>query len=360
MALKKTLAQRLFSIYRITNPSLASCRITSSTTAALNKALGPRSPDKIAPDPGDDGTFRRFFHRLPMGISPGLRSLPTGEGLIEKLRGMDIARDRIRLDGLRPPQPQQQEEEEQGKITVEDARKLLRLSQLETVKARLTQIEKNCISQEEFLEICEDGCWGSEQAKQFAKMLDESGTVIVLGNVVFLRPQQVVKAIQGLMPASVSVPEPHPTDPRLKEELEAMEEQKAAIDQKADLMVRRELWLGLAYMVLQTAAFMRLTFWELSWDVMEPICFYVTSIYCMAGYAFFLRTSKEPSFEGFFQSRFSSKQKRLMKLNNFDLEKYNELRKGFCPRSSQPAAPPNPISLTSWTNNDAEKMRVPT
>lgn len=169
---------------------------------------------------------------------------------------------------------------------------------------------------------------------------------------------QVVKAIQGLMPVSV----PHPNDPRLKEELEAMEEQKAAIDQKADVMVRRELWLGLAYMVIQTAAFMRLTFWELSWDVMEPICFYVTSIYCMAGYAFFLRTSKEPSFEGFFQSRFSSKQKRLMKLNNFDLEKYNELRKSLCPQSSQqPAVPPNPISFTSWwTGSDAQKTRVPT
>lgn len=191
MALKKTLAQRLFSIYRITNPAPASCRITSSATAAANKAFAPKSPDEIAPDPGDDGIFRRFFHRRPIGIPPGLRSVPTGEGLIEKLRGMDIARDRLRLDGLRPPQQEEEEEVvEQGKITVEDARKLLRLSQLEMVKARLTQIEKNCISQEEFLEICRDGCWSSEQAKQFAEMLDESGTVIVLGTVVFLKPHQ--------------------------------------------------------------------------------------------------------------------------------------------------------------------------
>jgi len=86
--------------------------------------------------------------------------------------------------------------------------------------------------------------------------------------------------------------------------------------------------------VVQTAAFMRLTFWELSWDVMEPICFYVTSFYFMLGYAFFLRTSKEPSFEGFFQSRFSAKQKRLIKACNFDLEKYNELRKAFYPQYS--------------------------
>jgi hypothetical protein len=46
----------------------------------------------------------------------------------------------------------------------------------------------------------------------------------------------------------------------------------------------------------------------------------------MAGYTFFLRTSKEPCFEGFYQSRFSTKQKRLMKLQNFDIARYNQLR----------------------------------
>lgn len=113
-----------------------------------------------------------------------------------------------------------------------------------------------------------------------------------------------------------------------------MERHKFEIDRKAEFLVRRELWCGLAYLVVQTAGFMRLTFWELSWDVMEPICFYVTSMYFMAGYTFFLRTSKEPSFEGFFQSRFHAKQKRLMKLQNFDEGRYNELRKACYPYSS--------------------------
>ena len=140
---------------------------------------------------------------------------------------------------------------------------------------------------------------------------------------------QVAKAIQTLVTPPVSASD----DPRRKE-LAELEEQKAEIDRKADSLVRRELWAGLGYLVVQTAAFMRLTFWELSWDVMEPICFYVTSFYFMLGYAFFLRTSKEPSFEGFFQSRFSAKQKRLIKACNFDLEKYNELRKAFYPQYS--------------------------
>lgn len=131
----------------------------------------------------------------------------------------------------------------------------------------------------------------------------------------------MVKAIQSLIPTSHT-----PSDPRIFQE---MEEQKAAIDREARALVQQELWCGLGCFVLQTAAFMRLTFWELSWDVMEPICFFVTSMQFMAGYAFFLRTSKEPSFEGFFRSRFVVKQRRLIKARNFDIGKYNELKRAY-------------------------------
>lgn len=140
-----------------------------------------------------------------------------------------------------------------------------------------------------------------------------------------------MKAIQSLIPVGSAA---KPEDPRIMEELEEMEKQKEAIDQKAGSLVRRELWGGLGYLVVQTLAFMRLTFWELSWDVMEPICFYVTSVYFMAGYAFFLRTSREPSFEGFYLNRFSAKQKRLMKVHGFDLTRYNELKKACNPQAA--------------------------
>uniref|UniRef100_A0A1D1ZKB3 Calcium uniporter protein, mitochondrial n=2 Tax=Anthurium amnicola TaxID=1678845 RepID=A0A1D1ZKB3_9ARAE len=133
-------------------------------------------------------------------------------------------------------------------------------------------------------------------------------------------------------------------DPR-RAELREMEQRKAEIDRRAEAGVRRELWCGLAFLVAQTAGFMRLTFWELSWDVMEPICFYVTSVYFMAGYTFFLRTSRDPSFEGFFESRFAAKQRRLLRAANFDLPRFQELRGAFhlgppSPSSSSPTLTP--------------------
>ncbi|CAN4082810.1 unnamed protein product [Withania somnifera] len=295
----------------------------------MTKSIGSSSPDKIAPDPGEGGYFRRSLHRSSFSSRR-----------ISKLRGMDIARDRLRLDGvISPPQTQQQSfpeidtDSEEDKFTVADARKVLRLAQLEVVKSKLRQMSKDWITYPEFIQICNGACSNPDQALGFAKMLDQSGIVIVLGNVVFLKPDKVVKAMEGLMP----MPLAQPNDPQLMKELKQMEEKKSAIDKKAKSLVQRELWCGLGFFVIQTAAFMRLTFWELTWDVMEPICFYVTTFYCMAGYAFFLRTSKEPTYEGFFHSRFTAKQKKLMKLHNFDLQRYNELRKACDPHSSIPA-----------------------
>lgn len=118
----------------------------------------------------------------------------------------------------------------------------------------------------------------------------------------------------------------------LRQEFECMKQEKSLIDSDAIASVRRELWGGLGFLVVQTLGFMKLTFWDLSWDVMEPICFYVTSVYFMAGYAFFLRTSKDPSFEGFFESRFASRQKRLMEKSGFDIRRWTELNRKFgCP-----------------------------
>ncbi|KAE9613005.1 putative Coiled-coil domain containing protein [Lupinus albus] len=336
MALKKTLVQRLFSISKISSQTLNNCRISSSSVHGRTSS-NPTRPE-IEPEPGDNAIFRRFIHKRP-GSQPETRSSAFSGSLIGKLRDMDITRTRIRLEGLAPPVVEKVDALREEVVTVEDARKLLKAAQVELVKSRLREIQNTCIPVSEFFRICSENCSDRDQAARIAKMLDESAAVIILGDVVFLRPEQenetllflkVAKAIHGLLPQRGAK-----VEDSMRKEFEEMERKKLAIDSRADTLVRRELWGGLGFLVVQTVAFMRLTFWELTWDVMEPICFYLTSMYFMTGYTFFLRTSKEPSFEGFYQARFSTKQKRLMKLHNFDIEKYNELR-AACSQSTLP------------------------
>ncbi|CAN6448016.1 unnamed protein product [Victoria cruziana] len=272
--------------------------------------------------------FRRFSQAATSTESLAVR---FSDRLIQSLGGLSI-RERIRVGGVAPPLPPSP-----PRITVEEARKLLHVAQMEALKSKVRSIEKDCISYDEFLQICEDCAGGSNhgRTKDLAKKMDESGMVIVLGNTVLLHPEQVARMLEGVMPDAW-----YGGDKARRSELEAMEREKGVIDAEAEKGVRRELWCGLAYLVVQTAAFMRLTFWELSWDVMEPICFYVTSAYFMAGYAFFLRTSRDPSFEGFFASRFEAKQQRLMRHRNFDLARFHQLRRSlrpFSPSIAQPA-----------------------
>lgn len=190
MALKKTLAQRLFNISKISTQSLANCLISSSSAQARN----PPKPNRasIAPDPGDDGIFRRFLHKRAVPQPSEQRSLPIGENLMNKLKSMGIVQDRIRLDALTPPAAvAERSPEARPGLSVEGVRKLLRAAQLEAVKSRLREIQRSWIAYSEFVSICGEGCSDAEVGRGIAKQLDESGCVIVLGNVVFLRPEQV-------------------------------------------------------------------------------------------------------------------------------------------------------------------------
>ena len=49
-------------------------------------------------------------------------------------------------------------------------------------------------------------------------------------------------------------------------------------------------WVGLGLMSLQFGVLARLTWWEYSWDIMEPVTYFVTYGTSMALYAYFVLT----------------------------------------------------------------------
>lgn len=184
MAFRKSLAQRLLKFTKFSSQTLTNGRISgSSVQSRILQNLG--EPD-IAPEPGDMGIFRRFLHKRTL-FQPELRSPPLRDGgLVDQLKAIGIAGNRIRLDGLIPPPTT-----EKSDLTAEDARKLLKAAQMEMVKSRLKEIPESSIPYSEFVRICEEYCSDQDQAKKTAEMLDDSAAVIVLGDVVFLRPEQV-------------------------------------------------------------------------------------------------------------------------------------------------------------------------
>ena len=82
----------------------------------------------------------------------------------------------------------------------------------------------------------------------------------------------------------------------LNSELEPLEDSKALLDQKAVRRTNILVWGGLAYMAAQFGFLARLTWWEYSWDIMEPVTYFVTYGSSIAMYAYFVLTREVGKF----------------------------------------------------------------
>lgn len=216
-----------------------------------------------------------------------------------------------------------------GGITFPEAKKIMRLANVESMKTKLQMEGREVIGYGELLEACESmGVAKSmEEATAFAKTLDDAGVVLLFRDKVYLRPDRVVDLVRRAVPLALT-PE---NDPR-REELKRLQEQKEELDKIAHKQVRRILWTGLGLAVTQIGLFFRLTFWEFSWDVMEPITFFTTATSLVIGYAYFLFTSRDPTYRDMMERLFNSRQRKLFKKHNFDAVRFMELQKKcHCP-----------------------------
>eukprot|EP01018_Ginkgo_biloba_P001144 Gb_05169 [translate_table: standard] len=206
----------------------------------------------------------------------------------------------------------------------EEARKLLRLANVEALKRKLEADGHEFISYAQLLKTCRSlGLAGSdEEAASFCKALDDAGVILIFRDIVYLHPRKVADLIVNAVPFALIDED----DPR-KLELEKMKKEKEEIDRIAHRHVRLVLWTGLGCLSFQTALFFRLTFWDMSWDIVEPMTFFATTSGLLAGYAYFLATSRDPSYRDFMMRLFLAKQKKLFRKRKFDVERFQQLQK---------------------------------
>ena len=67
---------------------------------------------------------------------------------------------------------------------------------------------------------------------------------------------------------------------------------KEALAEKAKKHTNRMVWLGLGLMGVQAGVLARLTWFDYSWDIVEPISYFVTYTAVMGVYAYFVLTRK--------------------------------------------------------------------
>ncbi|KAM0842642.1 hypothetical protein ACQ4PT_058238 [Festuca glaucescens] len=206
-------------------------------------------------------------------------------------------------------------------VTAEEARRLMRLANVEALKRRLGDGE--VIPYADLLRACEEAGAARTRAEAtaLAGALDEAGVVLLFRDKVYLQPDKIVDLVRKAMPLALT-----PEDDPRKEELKQLQTQLEDINKLAHKQVRRILWSGLGFLITQMGLFFRLTFWEFSWDVMEPITFFTTTTGLVVGYAYFLITSRDPTYRDFMERLFQSRQRKLIQRQNFNLDRYLELQ----------------------------------
>ncbi|KAM7501678.1 hypothetical protein LguiB_000582 [Lonicera macranthoides] len=216
------------------------------------------------------------------------------------------------------------EKEGERSMSFSEAKKLMRLVNVEALKMKLGTEGKEVIGYSELLEACESMgvAKTNDEAVAFARVLDEAGVVLLFRDKVYLHPDKVVDLVRKAVPLALT-----PEDDPRREELKNLQVKKEEIDMLAHRQVRRILWTGLGLSVLQVSLFFRLTFWEFSWDVMEPIAFFTTTTGIVIGYAYFLFTSRDPTYQDLMKRLFLSRQRKLIKRHGFDMDKYMDLQK---------------------------------
>ncbi|KAL8137207.1 hypothetical protein V2J09_003208 [Rumex salicifolius] len=218
---------------------------------------------------------------------------------------------------------------ETDSISFEEAKKLLRLVNVESLKMKLGMEGKEVIGYSELLKTCQGMgvARSADEAASFARVLDDAGVILLFRDRVYLYPDKVVDLVKRSVPLALTSEE----DPR-REELKKLQEAKEEIDRLAHRQVRCILWSGLGVGLIQVGLFFRLTYWEFSWDVMEPIAFFSTTAGLVIGYAYFLFTSRDPTYQDLMKRLFLSRQRKLGQKYKFDYNRFKELeRKCKCP-----------------------------
>ncbi|KAM4598847.1 calcium uniporter protein, mitochondrial [Fundulus diaphanus] len=112
----------------------------------------------------------------------------------------------------------------------------------------------------------------------------------------------------------------------LNSQLRPLEKVREELSKKAERRTTWVLWGGMAYMATQFGILARLTWWEYSWDIMEPVTYFITYGTAMAMYAYFVLTRQEYVYPDARDRQYLLFFHKGVKRTRFDVEKYNKLK----------------------------------
>lgn len=105
-----------------------------------------------------------------------------------------------------------------------------------------------------------------------------------------------------------------------------MDAQQVKIRRQAAWRQQCLMWGGLGSQLGLWGLLYRLTYYELSWDVMEPVCFFVGGVQALAAYSYFMLTRTEFGWEAALQRYVGRWEAARLSRAGFDVKRYTRLK----------------------------------
>lgn len=161
------------------------------------------------------------------------------------------------------------------------------------------------------------------EAERVADALVRAGVVLRLGGVVYLRPHEVAEMVLASVPSDGTAAAHRLRD--IERELELLDRAHADIVAQARRWPRFWLGAGCAAFAAQLAGFIYLCYWELSWDVVEPLACFVSMGWTLVAWLYFLARGSALDYDAFDSHWTQQGLERRMAALGFDPERHEQL-----------------------------------
>ncbi|XP_040332318.1 calcium uniporter regulatory subunit MCUb, mitochondrial isoform X2 [Herpailurus yagouaroundi] len=133
----------------------------------------------------------------------------------------------------------------------------------------------------------------------------------------------------------------------LRGQLQPLEQIKAGIEARSEAKTSGLLWAGLALLSVQGGALAWLTWWVYSWDIMEPVTYFITFANSMVFFAYFIVTRQDYTYSAVKSRQFLHFFHKKSKQQHFDVVQYNKLKEDLAKENTKP----DPTSKSQLSKN---------
>lgn len=189
----------------------------------------------------------------------------------------------------------------------------------------------------EFVNACKKHHLADEEIAKLGRALHDAGIALhfpespALKDVVITRPEKVLDGFIKLLDSTGQYTESFVAKKtadleRAQAELTSMQASYQTMRTRALKSADRFITISTLGLLAQGAAVARLTWWELSWDIMEPVTYMITFAVIAGSAVWFSVTKTDYTYESLHETLTQRKLNKLVKRSGFDLLRYNSLK----------------------------------